>query len=100
MRSSEQRGNVFRNDPQTRATERALVRPLKLGNLWTDDGTPVFAFKYYRDASGGAVSSGERTLLLSSPDLRNDSGEESADTVDVEALSRMVYLAEFLEGGS
>ena len=94
---------MFRNDRQTRATERALLRPLKhQGRVWIDiDGSPRFVFRYYRDTMEGPPSSGERSMLVSLLDLRSFSRRKTSNTadVDVEALSMLVDLEEFLEGG-
>jgi len=94
---------MFRNDRQTRATERALLRPLKhKGRVWIDiDGSPLFVFRYYRDTRGGPPSSGERTILVSLLDLQSFSRRKTSNTadVDVEALSMLVDLEEFLEDG-
>ncbi|HET6842905.1 MAG TPA: hypothetical protein VFK06_14705 [Candidatus Angelobacter sp.] len=94
-------GHIFRNDRQTRATERALLRPLK-GHIGSDsDGSPLFVFRYYRDTRGGPPSSGERTMLVSLLDLQSFSRRKTSNTadVDVEALSMLVDLEEFLEDG-
>ena len=96
-------GHIFRNDRQTRATERALLRPLKhKGRVWIDiDGSPLFVFRYYRDTMGGPPSSGERSMLVSLLDLQSFSHSKTSNTadVDVEALSMLVDLEEFLEDG-
>ena len=97
---SRQAGTLFRNDPQTRATEKALLRLINLEAFGLDDGDGMFAFKYYRDTRAGPPSSGERTLLVSFLDLQDGSGKESANTVNVGALSRLVFLMEVLEDGS
>jgi hypothetical protein len=65
-----------------------------------DDGDGMFGFKYYRDTKAGPDSSGERILLVSFLDLQDGSGRESASTVNVGALSRLVFLMEVLEDGS
>lgn len=97
------KGQMFRNDRQTRATERALLRPLKhQGRVWIDiDGSPLFVFRYYRDTMEGPPSSGERSMLVSLLDLRSFSSWKTSNTadVDVEALSMLVDLEEFLEDG-
>jgi len=97
------KGQMFRNDRQTRATERALLRPLKhQGRVWIDiDGSPLFVFRYYRDTLEGPPSSGERSMLVSLLDLQSFSRRKTSNTanVDVEALSMLVDLEEFLEDG-
>ena len=88
---------LFRNDPTTRRTERAILRPIGLKAFGFSDEDPLFVFKYYRDTVSGPPSSGERVMFISLKDLEEFSGKPPSGIVDVNALSMLVLLDEFLE---
>ena len=95
--SSRPANSLFRNDPMTRRTERAILRPISRKALGISYEEGVFVFKYYRDMAAGPTSSGERLMLVSFEDLQELSGKPPSDIVDVRALSTLVLLNEFME---
>lgn len=54
---------MFGSDRQAAACARALLAPVRLADLWTPDGPTPRACGLY-EADGGALSGGERALLL------------------------------------
>jgi hypothetical protein len=62
--------------------------------LGRSDEDSLFVFRYYRDMVAGPGSSGERVMFIALEELAS---KPPSDIVDVEALSRLVALDEFLE---
>lgn len=54
---------MFRDDHQVARALRVLLAPLRLGDLWTEDGPTARAVEL-REEDGAALSTGERTMVL------------------------------------
>lgn len=88
-------GPLFSNDPETRRTERAILRPLNPNILGSSDEGPVFLLKYYRDTAAPS-SSGERVMFIR-PEELNALCRRASKVINVEALSLLVAFDQFLE---
>ena len=64
---------MFRDDRQIARCNRALLAPLHLADLWTDEG-PTPRARELLDQGGGPMSSGEALMLLVTFDLWNGRG--------------------------
>jgi hypothetical protein len=68
---------MFRDDAQANRAMQALLRTLRLGRLWTEEGPTsemIGLYQSVREIDGGPLSSGERILLLATYDLWNGQG--------------------------
>jgi hypothetical protein len=77
---------MFRNDHQLALACRALLAQARLERFWTSAGPTREALELL-EADGGALSSGERVMLLGAFAIWNGSGDvrlaEIIDTLDV-----------------
>jgi hypothetical protein len=65
---------LFRDDRQTAAAVRVLLRAVRLDHLWTEAG-PTDEALALLDARGGAMSHGEALVLLAAFDFWNGQGK-------------------------
>ena len=90
---------MFRDELQTTRAIRILLAPMRLDDLWTDEGPTARAVELL-EQNGGAFSSGERTMILAAWAFWNDRASPlrfdallGLDDANIEALCSLLVVA-------